>query len=34
MDMMALFHDFQEGKMDVKRLNYRTITLLPKVKDD
>jgi hypothetical protein len=32
-DMMDLFHDFHNGCLDIQRLNYGTITLLPKVKD-
>jgi hypothetical protein len=31
--MMELFGDFFRGALDIKRLNYGTITLLPKVKD-
>lgn len=29
-DIMNLFHDFYQNKLDVKRLNYGIITLLPK----
>jgi hypothetical protein len=32
-DMMVLFDDFHKGELDIKRLNYGTITLLPKVKE-
>ena len=32
-DVMDLFDDFQKEKLDVKRLNYGIITLLPKVQD-
>jgi len=32
-DIMQLFLDFHEGKVDISRLNYRVITLLPKVSD-
>jgi hypothetical protein len=32
MDMLDLFNDFHQGKLDVKRINYGIITLLPKVK--
>ncbi|CAN6179481.1 unnamed protein product [Urochloa humidicola] len=32
-DILDLFNDFHQGKMDVSRLNYRIITLLPKVKE-
>jgi len=30
---MQLFLDFHEGKVDISRLNYGVITLLPKVSD-
>ena len=30
---MQLFHDFHEGNVDISRLNYGIITLLPKVPD-
>jgi len=33
-DLMPLFHDFFNGKLDVGRLNYGIITLLPKGNDD
>ena len=29
-DIMALFEHFHQGKLDVQRLNYGIITLLPK----
>jgi hypothetical protein len=32
-DILELFNDFHEGRLDVSRLNYGTITLLPKVQD-
>ena len=32
-DIMELFEDFHKGKLDVYRLNYGVITLLPKVHD-
>jgi hypothetical protein len=32
-DMLVLFDDFHKGELDIKRLNYGTITLLPKVKE-
>jgi hypothetical protein len=32
-DMMDLFYDFYLGRLDVKRINYGIITLLPKVKN-
>jgi hypothetical protein len=32
-DICELFMDFHVGSLDIKRLNYGTITLLPKVKD-
>jgi hypothetical protein len=32
-DICELFMDFHVGTLDIKRLNYGTITLLPKVKD-
>jgi len=32
-DMMALFDDFFEGNLDISRMNYGMITLLPKLKD-
>jgi hypothetical protein len=32
-DLGALFQDFHKGEMDIRRLNYVTITLLPKVKE-
>lgn len=32
-DIMELFNDFHQGKLDVRRLNYGIITLLPKVND-
>jgi hypothetical protein len=30
-DIMNLFHDFRAGCLDVSRLNYGVITLLPKI---
>jgi hypothetical protein len=30
---MGLFHDFHEQKLDIKRINYGIITLLPKIKN-
>ena len=32
-DIIVLFEDFHQGNLDVKRLNYGIITLLPKVTD-
>jgi hypothetical protein len=32
-DMLEMFNDFYCGTMNIKRLNYGIITLLPKVKD-
>jgi hypothetical protein len=32
-DMIPLFNEFYNGDMDVKRINYGIITLLPKVKE-
>lgn len=32
-DIMNLFDDFYHGKVDISRLNYGIITLLPKVKE-
>ena len=32
-DIMELFEDFHNGKLDVHRLNYGVITFLPKVQD-
>jgi hypothetical protein len=32
-DMMALFMEFHEERMDIRRLNYDIITLLPKIKE-
>jgi hypothetical protein len=32
-DMIDLFDDFYLGPLDIKRINYGIITLLPKVKD-
>ena len=29
-DIVNLFEDFHQGRLEVKRLNYRIITLLPK----
>jgi hypothetical protein len=32
-DMSELFDDFVKGSLDIKRINYGIITLLPKVKE-
>jgi hypothetical protein len=32
-DMLALFNEFYLGNLDIRRINYGIITLLPKVKD-
>lgn len=32
-DIMQLFEDFFDKKVDISRLSYGIITLLPKVKD-
>jgi hypothetical protein len=32
-DICALFEDFHQETLDIKRLNYGTTTLLPKVKE-
>jgi hypothetical protein len=32
-DIIQLFADFHQGKVDISRINYGTITLLPKVSD-
>ena len=32
-DILELFRDFHEGRLDVSRLNYGIITLLPKTQD-
>jgi hypothetical protein len=32
-DMLEMFNDFYCGTMNIKRLNYGIITLLPEVKD-
>jgi hypothetical protein len=32
-DIMQLFYDFHEGSVDISRINYGIITLLPKVSD-
>jgi hypothetical protein len=32
-DMVLLFQDFYLGVLDIKRINYGIITLLPKVKE-
>jgi len=32
-DIMKMFEDFIENKLDIERLNYGTITLLPKIKE-
>lgn len=31
--MLALFNDFHQNNLDINRLNYGVITLLPKIKD-
>jgi hypothetical protein len=31
--MLALFEDFDLGNLDIKRINFGIITLLPRVKD-
>ena len=33
MDLLALVNDFQQGKLEISRLNYGIITLIPKCKD-
>jgi hypothetical protein len=32
-DIMELFNDFYEGKLDIRRINYDIITLIPKTKE-
>ena len=32
-DLLAMFDDFYKGELDIKRLNYCVITLVPKVKE-
>lgn len=32
-DIIEIFYDFHKGKLDVSRLNYGILTLLPKVQD-
>lgn len=32
-DMLFMFHEFHCGRLDIQRLNYGVITLLPKLKD-
>jgi hypothetical protein len=32
-DIMQLFADFHDGKVEISRINYGVITLLPKVAD-
>jgi hypothetical protein len=32
-DIIEMFNDFHEGRLDVSRINYGVITLLPKVID-
>jgi mannosylglycoprotein endo-beta-mannosidase len=32
-DIVKLFHDFHKGNVDISRINYEIITLLPKVTD-
>ena len=33
-DVIALFNDFHNGNVDISRMNYGILTLLPKIKDD
>lgn len=33
-DMGKMFRDFEKGQLDIKRLNYGVITLVPKLKED
>jgi hypothetical protein len=30
-DLVALFGDFHEGELDISRLNFSLVTLIPKV---
>jgi hypothetical protein len=32
-DYLAMFRDFHNGDLDIKRLNYGVVTLVPKIKD-
>ena len=32
-DIMEIFHEFNQGSMDVCRINYGIITLLPKIQE-
>ena len=32
-DLMDMFEEFYESKLDLSRLNYGTITLIPKIKE-
>jgi hypothetical protein len=32
-DIMEMFRDFHEGELDISRINYGVITLLPKITD-
>ena len=32
-DIVQLFADFHQGKIDIRRINYGIITLLPKISD-
>jgi hypothetical protein len=32
-DILEMFRDFHEGKLDMSRINYGVITLLPKITD-
>lgn len=32
-DIITLFHDFFNGDVDISRINYGVITLLPKIKE-
>jgi mannosylglycoprotein endo-beta-mannosidase len=33
MDILELFEEFHRGKLDVSRINYGVITLLPKISE-
>ena len=32
-DLMCMFQDFEKGSLDIKRLNFWVITLVPKIKE-
>lgn len=32
-DLIAIFHDFYKGELDLSRLNFDLVTLIPKVGD-